>query len=951
VGTTLYDSVGRLQAVVDPLANTTTFSYDAAGRQTAIQSPLGNVLTTNYDADGRTLSSVNPLGYATTFGYDAAGRRVTVQDANGNTTTSVYDNAGRLTANVNALGNTTTFAYDAASNRTAITNARGNTTTFQYDSRNLLKAQIEPLGRRTTLQYDALGRLSTRRDGRNVLTTFTYDDDGRLTSRTYSGGPTSSPVTDAPSTFSYDAIGNRTLMWEGTGRTTFTYDAVDRPLTMTTPAAKTITYSYDPVGRRSLMTAPDGGVFTYGYFDNGQMQTVQNPQGDVTTWSYDAASRTTVRSLANGARVSYTYDNADQLTFIGNHKSDGTLLSSFTYAYDPAGNRTSVVDGSANRTTWTYDVTNRLRNEWRTGTNAYNVTHTYDAVGNRTSQVDGSGTKNYTYDIADELTSGPAPNGTLTYTYDGAGNLATQYYPSGSPPSLLITTYTWDGENRLLRAQSSATHVDVSYKYNADGQRVQGPSSKYIWDGQTYLMETDLANNPNVVYTQGSGTYGDLISQRRKSGSIWTPSYYVFDGIGSTDRVLDSSQASLATYLFRAYGDLVTSTGSLTNAFQYIGRWGYYFDSAGISDYYVRARWYRTGIARWLSIDAIWPYGDINWYRYVMNNPISGIDPAGLDCPGCDVPGWLGGDSLNNDPCARACCAVHDQCYFKNDCDYTSWGWNILGVIGGWFCEGAYGSLEGALIAGDISTCAGCNNQVVACLAVCATSTGTSMKGKPEYFCANKKDPHGGKFITVGPPPCVPPPCDFPNITAAKKACCTGGAAPPPPPPRGRRKPPIKAVGCFPRGTLVHTPSGLLPIESICSGEFVVTYDVAKQTLVSTRVTQVLVHDTLKDWKLLRFLIDGCHALMVTPEHPVYDGDAWRPMGSIVEPRRVFSSSLGRVELVPAMGSNSIVARVVYNLLTEEGTFMIGIHGLLVSGELGWEDAPYGCLNKSYLAA
>jgi RHS repeat-associated protein len=526
-----------------------------------------------------------------------------------------------------------------------------------------LQAQIDPLNRRVTYQHDALGRQSTRRDGRNVLTTFTYDDDGRLTSRIYSGGPTASPVTDVPSTFSYDAVGNRTLMWEGTGRTTFTYDAVDREQTMTTPAGKRITYSYDAVGRRSVMTAPDGGFFTYSYYDNGQLQTVQNPQGELTTWTYDAASRTTVRSLANGARVSYSYDNADQLTFVGNHKSDGTLLSSFTYAYDPAGNRTSVVDGSANRTTWTYDVTNRLTNERRTGTNAYNVTHTYDAVGNRTAQTDSGGTKNYTYNVADELTSGPAPNGTLTYTYDGAGNLATQYYPTGAPGALSITTYTWDGENRLLRAVQSLTHLDVSYKYNADGQRVQSPSTKYIWDGQTYLMETDLANNPNVVYTQGSGTYGDLISQRRKSGAIWTPSYYLFDGIGSTDRVLDSNQANLATYLFRAYGDLVTSTGSLTNAFQCIGRLGYYLDTSGLSDYYVRARWYRTGIARWLSKDPLGlssNLGNTNLFQYGLNNPVNSIDPSGLqvndpflpkkppppECRGgvrVDIEGWKKG--------------------------------------------------------------------------------------------------------------------------------------------------------------------------------------------------------------------------------------------------------------------------------------------------------------------
>jgi len=173
----------------------------------------------------------------------------------------------------------------------------------------------------------------------------------------------------------------------------------------------------------------------------------------------------------------------------------------------------------------------------------------------------------------------------------------------------------------------------MSYAYNADGQRVQltskSSTTKYVWDGERYLMETDGSNNPNVVYTQGDGNFGDLISQRRKSGSVWTPSYYLFDGIGSTDRVLDANQANLATYLFKAYGDQVASTGSLTNPFRFIGRWGYYLDYQGLGDYYVRARWYRSAMARWLSCDPSRFTAGVNLYRYANNRPVNYFDPSG----------------------------------------------------------------------------------------------------------------------------------------------------------------------------------------------------------------------------------------------------------------------------------------------------------------------------------
>jgi RHS repeat-associated protein len=267
------------------------------------------------------------------------------------------------------------------------------------------------------------------------------------------------------------------------------------------------------------------------------------------------------------------------------------------------------------------------------------VTHTYDAVGNRTVQADGGTTKNYAYDVADQLTSYPNSAGiTTSCTYDGAGNLTTEINPTLG--DFFQTSYTWDGENRLLgSAQTFAGNpqFSASYAYNADGQRVQTASSgsataKYVWDGRTYLLETDSSNNPTVVYTQGSGTYGDLISQRRKSGSVWTPSYYLFDGLGSTERVLSSSQAALATYIYRAYGELVAQTGSLTNAFRYLGRWGYYLDFSGLSDYYVRARWYRPTISRWLSPDPLGLGPDINRYQYVGSSPTNGVDPMGLAC-------------------------------------------------------------------------------------------------------------------------------------------------------------------------------------------------------------------------------------------------------------------------------------------------------------------------------
>jgi RHS repeat-associated protein len=63
---------------------------------------------------------------------------------------------------------------------------------------------------------------------------------------------------------------------------------------------------------------------------------------------------------------------------------------------------------------------------------------------------------------------------------------------------------------------------------------------------------------------------------------------------------------------------------------------GYYADpSSGLI--YIKARWYDPLTSTWTSKDPIgFPGGNYNsLYRYVGNNPVTGVDPSGLKCPDC----------------------------------------------------------------------------------------------------------------------------------------------------------------------------------------------------------------------------------------------------------------------------------------------------------------------------
>jgi RHS repeat-associated protein len=169
-----------------------------------------------------------------------------------------------------------------------------------------------------------------------------------------------------------------------------------------------------------------------------------------------------------------------------------------------------------------------------------------------------------------------------------------------------------------------------TFAYDAAGHRVQredsGGLSKLVWDGENVLRESDAGGTLVAQYTLRPELYGDLVSQRRSGAT----KYHLFDGLGSTDRLADSSQTVTDTYWYEGYGAARQTQGASANPFRYIGRVGYYYDpDTGL--YQVRARFYSPANARWISMDPIgFNARDGNLYRYVGNCPFAYVDPSGL---------------------------------------------------------------------------------------------------------------------------------------------------------------------------------------------------------------------------------------------------------------------------------------------------------------------------------
>src|SRR6185295_16262652 len=119
----------------------------------------------------------------------------------------------------------------------------------------------------------------------------------------------------------------------------------------------------------------------------------------VVSFAYDAADRRTSTTYPNSVVATDAYDAGNRLTSV-TFTHGGSTLGDLSYAYDAAGNRTSV-GGSLVGTVMptavssaTYDAANRLT-AWGT------TTPTYDLAGNMTSD----GASSYTWNARNQLAS------------------------------------------------------------------------------------------------------------------------------------------------------------------------------------------------------------------------------------------------------------------------------------------------------------------------------------------------------------------------------------------------------------------------------------------------------------------------------------------------------------------------------------------------------------------
>jgi RHS repeat-associated protein len=235
--------------------------------------------------------------------------------------------------------------------------------------------------------------------------------------------------------------------------------------------------------------------------------------------------------------------------------------------------------------------------------------------------------------------------GGQAYSYNANGNLLSDGQRS----------YTWNARNELssLSPVGTSTVPPANFQYDPMGRRTGktlNPASTpattgYLYDGANFVQEINEANNTQsgtdapqaslIANLLTAGIDSTLLRQRLTATGTTitasTPEHFLSDANNNTIAVTNAATTPAITtrYDYSAYGESTTTTVSGTqsdNSQQYTGREN---DSTGLM--YYRARYYNPACARFISEDPIgWASGQTNNYAYVGGDPVSMMDPSGL---------------------------------------------------------------------------------------------------------------------------------------------------------------------------------------------------------------------------------------------------------------------------------------------------------------------------------
>ncbi|MET0382427.1 MAG: Ig-like domain repeat protein, partial [Burkholderiaceae bacterium] len=467
------------------------------------------------------------------YQYDAQGHLTQAVDANAATTRPTWDGLARpvkIASPAPAPGQAAPvvqLGHDLRDQPTTVTDPRGLTTAYSSDGLGNTTAQSSPDTGLTTATFYDDGLLHTRRDARGRTATFTYDALDRPKTITFDGG--------VGTTFTYDETaggnagrGHLTTMVDESGTTRWSYDGLGRVTskTQTTgPAAPPFTIATTwgttgpATGKPQTIRYPSGARIRYGYDAAGRVDDVQVTGADgvvtpiLSGLSYTAAHQPRSWAWGVGGVVS-------QRGFDGN----GRLVSY------PLGNPAGTGASAGVMRTLGVDAAGRIIGYSHTPSGRGDQRFSLDGLDRLTAATPGAGNAGNAYG----------------YAYDASGNRTqstingTTYASTVSATSNRLTNVATAAGAANAQTYDAAGHLSGEGQGGTETYSARGRLSRQARDGHTvsYLIngleQRTVKTGPSAVVPTGTAYYvhddaGRLVGEYDASGQALYETVYLGD--------------------------------------------------------------------------------------------------------------------------------------------------------------------------------------------------------------------------------------------------------------------------------------------------------------------------------------------------------------------------------------------------------------------------------------
>ncbi|NVJ27415.1 VCBS repeat-containing protein [Myxococcus sp. AM011] len=532
--------------------------------------------------------------------------------------------------------------------------SRGNTTRFTYDAAGRRLSATDPKVD-TTFSYDGLDRHSaiTTRSGSTTFTreSYAYQDEQRQWTHTDGAG--------LVTTFRHDALRRMVSKQVGSERTDYTYDEQSSPHSL---------------GLLTGVQLPDGTAYVYGHDTEGNTTSVKlTLEGTTYVLGQDFTPTRLLSRIvypdAARTEVLYHRDALQRLLKMTEGAKEHLVQSDFT----PTGAPAVARYGNGVRTAWTYTPDGHLLTQdvfsqderpvaastlewdafWQVGAirdrleAPQNQTFTYDTLGQLLkAQGGGYGLQEYAYDGACSLTrkagltlertghqiSGgfsPSSSDALHTRYDANGSLVELRYQG------LTTHFGYDGERRLQQVG------EVRFSYDQDGRRLKKAepdlTTYYVAPCYEVVAFSNGARQHTRYLMDGEQLVASVTvveSGTSPGGQTGVPApgtrYFHVNNTRSTTLVTDERGQVASAMDYDPFGTPRLRSGSDDFRRKYSGL---ELDSTGL--YYASSRYYSPLLGGFITADTQLGapedhMGAYNRYAYVLNDPMTLIDPSGF---------------------------------------------------------------------------------------------------------------------------------------------------------------------------------------------------------------------------------------------------------------------------------------------------------------------------------